>query len=164
MVRPAVRLLSLLALLAMSACAALEDAAPPEVSLADITFLRSGLLEQEIEVELRLRNPNNFELPLEGLTFDLLLDGKQLVRGFSNESVTIPRLGEARLPVTASTNLIDLVQQALRIARSGQLDYRIVGQAYVSGLGNRSMPYDKSGRLRLLPAAGSPTTETLIPL
>ena len=171
MIRPVARLLSrpaaLLAVLVVAACASLEDAQPPQVSIADIKFLKSGLLEQDIELDLRLRNPNNFDLPLDGMTFDLMLNGQHFAEGFSDESVTIPRFGEAHLPVTASTSLIDLARQALGIARSGELDYQINGRAYLGGLRSGSLPYEKRGRLRLLPEAGGgsgTTTETLVPL
>ncbi|MGF1610844.1 MAG: LEA type 2 family protein [Kiloniellales bacterium] len=168
MTRPIARLLSLpavlVAALVATACASLDDALPPQVSVADIKFLGSGLFEQEVEVDLRVRNPNNFDLPLEGMTFDLMLNGQHFAEGFTNESVTIPRLGEARVPVTASTSLVNLARQALGIARGGQLDYKINGLAYLRGLTTRTVPYEKSGSLRLIPGSGSGGTETLIPL
>lgn len=169
MIRPIVSLLSLLAVLLVTACASLEDALPPQVSLADVRLLQPGILEQELEVDLLVRNPNNFDLPLEGMTFDLTLNGQHFAEGFTNESVTIPRLGQARVPVTASTSFLDIVQQVMGFARGGgKLDYEINGLAYLRGITTRTVPYQKSGRLQLLPEGGGSGTgsgiNTLVPL
>ena len=60
-------LMGLAALLALGACARLGEAEPLRVHLADIRLLPGGLLEQRFQVELRLGNPNDFDLALDGL-------------------------------------------------------------------------------------------------
>lgn len=146
----------------LAACAALRDAEPPQVRLADLRLLQSGLFEQRLQVDLRVGNPNDFDLPLDGLTFELTLNDEPFAQGFTNEAVTIPRLGEATVPVVASTTLLDLVQQALVFGKRGDLSYRIEGVAYLQGPTRRSLPYERSGRLRLLPDTGP--GDTLVPL
>ena len=155
-------LMGLAALLALAACARLGEAEPLRVQLADIRLLPGGLLEQRFQVELRLGNPNDFDLALDGLTFALELNDMPFARGLSNQAVTVPRLGEARLRVVASTTLIDLVQQVLILGQRSDLSYRIEGVVYLRGAARRKLPYETSGRLRLLPA--QPNERTLVPL
>lgn len=162
MLRSRARCLLLWLLLPLAACASLDEAVPPEVSLSNVRLVGGGLLDQELLVDLRIRNPNNFELPLDGLSFKLELNGQPFADGFTNEAVTVPRLGEAKLPVTASINLIDLVQQMLALGRRGDLTYRIDGLAYLRGLTERTVPYEKSGRLRLMPR--NEDDENLVPI
>jgi LEA14-like dessication related protein len=69
-------LIGLSALLVLGACARLGEAEPPQVRLADIRLLEGGLLEQRFRVDLRLGNPNDFDLPLDGLTFELELNDR----------------------------------------------------------------------------------------
>ena len=73
-------------------------------------------------------------------------------RGLSNQSVTVPRLGEAELRVVASTTLIDVVQQMLVLGERSDLSYRIEGVVYLRGMTARKLPYETSGKMRLLPA------------
>jgi LEA14-like dessication related protein len=155
--------IGLLIVLALSACAPIEQAQPPQVSLADIKLLPGGLFEQKFLLELVLTNPNNFDLPLEGLTFKLALNDQPFAQGVSNASVTVPRLGEARVPVTASTTILDVMQQVLALGQKGDLTYRLEGLAYIQGLTSRSVPYERSGKLQLLPAPAD-AEQQLIPL
>ena len=92
----------------------------------------------------------------------LELNDRPFARGLSNQAVTVPRLGEARLRVVASTTLIDLVQQVLILGARSDLSYRIEGVVYLRGAARRKLPYETSGRMRLLPA--QPNERTLVPL
>lgn len=163
MLRRGTRCLAFWLLLALTACASFDDAVPPDVSLSNLRLVGGGLLDQELLVDLRIRNPNDFELPLDGLTFNLELNGEPFADGFTNEAVTVPRLGEAKVPVTASINLIDLVQQMLALGREGDLNYRIDGLAYLRGLTGRKVPYETTGRLQLMPRSEE-EDEDLVPI
>ncbi len=145
-------LMGLVVLLALAACTRLGGAEPPQVHLTDIRLLPGGLLEQRFQVDLRLGNPNDFDLELDGLTFEVELNDRPFARGLSNQSVTVPRLGEAQLRVVASTTLIDVVQQMLVLGERSDLSYRIAGVIYLRGMTTRKLPYETSGNLRLLPA------------
>jgi len=142
-------------LLALAACSGAEPVAP-EVHVVDLRLLESSVFEQRFEVDLRIGNPNDFDLPLDGLTFDLEVNGEDFARGFSNEKVTVPRLGEARLSVVASTTLIELVRQMQLLAERGDLSYRISGTAYFDSLVRRSAPYESEGTFSLGGPRGGP--------
>lgn len=152
----------MLAVLAVVGCAQIGETRSPQVHVVDIRLLQSGLLEQRFRVDLRIGNPNDFDLPLDGLTFELDLNGRHFAEGFTNQSVTVPRLGQARVSVDVSTTLIDMMEQALILGERAELSYRIEGVVYLRGLARRQMPYERGGRLRLLPE--SPGERTLVPL
>ncbi|NIA69171.1 LEA type 2 family protein [Pelagibius litoralis] len=122
---------------------------PPQVRITDLRLLDSGVFEQRFQIDIRIGNPNDFALPLDGLTFDLDVNGANFARGFSNETVTVPRLGEAGLSVIASTTFVDLVQQMLLLAERGDLTYRVHGIAYLDSLARRQAPYESIGTFRL---------------
>ena len=48
-----------------------EEILPPKINLSDLRILESSGFEQELEVDLRVSNPNNFDIDLEGLSFAL---------------------------------------------------------------------------------------------
>lgn len=156
--------LATVALIGAASCGAIEDAQPPQVGLADLRFLEGGLFEQRLLVALRIGNPNDFDLPLDGMTFELELNDQPFATGFTDQPVTVPRLGEVRVPIVASTTLLDMVQQALVLGRRADLSYRVSGVAYLRGVTGRTLPYEKSGRLRLLPEPGAGPGDRLVPL
>lgn len=133
----------------LAACAAFQDVEPLQVRLVDMEPMPSTLFEQRYRLHLRIANPNDTEVSLDGLTFNLELNGRDFAEGMTNQAVTVPRLGEARLAVPASTTLLDLVEQMRRLGQRTQLDYRISGTAYLKGLARRSMPYEQAGSLSL---------------
>ena len=114
-------------------------------------------------VELRIINPNNVDLPLDGLAFELEVNDNLLAEGYSNEAVTVPRLGEARIPVRASTSLLDLVQQFVTLSQSDHLSYRLKGRAYVQRPVRPRRPL-RPGRQAGAAAPARASGQTLVPL
>lgn len=144
------------ALLLLLAACGLGEPQPPQVQVVNIQLLESSLFEQRFQVDLRLGNPNDFDLPIDGLTFDLDVNDEDFARGVSDQRVTVPRLGEARLSVVASTTLIDLVRQFRLLSERGDLAYRLHGTAYLNDLAVRSAPFESEGSFRLLSGSEPP--------
>ena len=160
---PILRLLAALALaVGLAGCASPDKAVGPEVHLVNLKPVSAGLLEQRFEADLRIVNPNDFDIDLDGLTFDLDVNDTDFASGVSNETLTIPRLGEARLSVQASTSLLGLFQQFMTLADRGSLTYEISGRAYLNNFPKRSVTYRSGGKLDLLP--GADRERTLVPL
>ncbi len=136
----------------LAGCASVDDAKPPSIQLSNLRLGAGGLLNQELLIEIRIGNPNDFELPLTGLTFQLDVNGQPFADGLSNATVTVPRLGYATVPVTGSTNILSIFRQLMFLGQSDRITYRLYGNAYVGQLGvNRSVPYERKGELSLLP-------------
>ncbi len=146
-----------------SACTGFRAAEPPDVNLSDVRWLGGGLLEQQLQVALRIGNPNNFDLPLEGITFRLHINGRSFAHGYSNKPVTVPRLGEAVITAVATATTFDLMRQALALEPETGVAYTLSGKAFLHGEAGSGMSYERSGRLQLLPTP-TPDSQTLIPL
>ena len=128
-------------------CASVEDAKPPSIQLSNLRLGNGGLLNQELLIEIRIGNPNNFELPLTGLTFKLEVNGQPFADGLSNATVTVPRLGYATVPVTGNTNILSIFRQLMFLGNTDKITYRLHGTAYVGRLGiNQSVPSRTQGR------------------
>jgi len=140
------------AVLLLAGCGTTEPV-PPHIHVADLRLLESTLFEQRFEINFRIGNPNDFALPLDGLTFDLEVNGESFARGFSNQRITIPRLGEGNVSVAASTTLVELLRQMRLLAGRTDVTYRLRGHAYLDSLERRTGPYESAGSFRLLPPA-----------
>jgi len=118
----------------LAGCASLGGGSEPiEVQLVSLTPLASTAFEHRLRVDLRLRNPNNRAYEIEGLRFVLDVNGNRLASGVSNESATLPRLGEVVVPVTTTTTLFDLVNQILAFGQQTQphFEYQLRGKVFV---------------------------------
>ncbi len=117
---------------------------PPEVLVTNVTPLDATMFEQRLRVDLRVRNPNDFDYHLTGIDFTLNLNGKRLARGLGSKEVTIPRLGDAVMTIDTSTSTLDIVRQLLQLSQRQELTYDIKGVLH--GTEGR-LPFTNSGTL-----------------
>lgn len=117
---------------------------PPEVLVTNVTPLESTPFEQRLKVDLRVRNPNDYDLQVTGLDFRLDLNGKRFVRGLGNREFLVPRLGDVIVSLEASTSTLDVVRQVLGLRKTQELTYGLSG---VLHLKNAKLPFDHTGVL-----------------
>ncbi|MEO8047854.1 MAG: LEA type 2 family protein [Nitrospirota bacterium] len=116
---------------------------PPEVLVTNVTPLEGTAFEQRLQVDLRIRNPNDFNLLATGIDFTLNnLNGKRLARGLGNTAITIPRLSDTVVSVQTSTSTFDVVRQLLSFSEAKGLSYDITGRL---NLKDGRMSFDNSG-------------------
>ncbi len=137
------RYLTCIVFVAMAGCASwFMKGEPPEVLVINVMPLDATALEQQLQVDLRIRNPNDFDLLVTGIDFTLNFNGKRLARGLSNKDLTVPRLGDAVVSVETSTSTFDVVRQLLGFSRNQDLSYDITGLLHLK---DGRLPFDSSG-------------------
>jgi LEA14-like dessication related protein len=140
--------LHLLCVLVLAACASLPPNAPRlNVTLANITPAEVGLFEQQYRIDLRVQNPSDEAITIDGFAYQIEVNGKPFARGVSDEHATLPRFGQAVLSATAVSSLSGLVQQMRQLSGgfSGELRYRVSGKFGISGGG--VIPFDQRGEI-----------------
>ena len=132
----------------LAGCAGMgQQVEPPEVFVVGLEPLPGGNLEQRFRIDLRLQNPNDFDLEIDGLDFHLDLNGARLTRGLSDEVVRIPRLGEAVVEVSATTTVFDLVRQLVDVPSLEGMEYEVSGRLFLSDPPRGPVEFQRSGRL-----------------
>ncbi len=140
-------------LLLLAGCAGLRGDAL-QVSLADVSILQAGLIEQRDGFKLRFMNASESDVTIDGLAYDLEINGHSFARGVSDQLIVIPRFGEAVAEVSAVGNLAGILRQFAEF-QSGRfrVEYRLSGRT-----GSRStfgaQSFDVQGRLSLPQAFG----------
>ena len=67
-------ILPVLAVLALAGCAALPtNLETPEVSFVGLRAVEASVFEQRLEVRMKVHNPNDIQLPVNGLDVDIEL-------------------------------------------------------------------------------------------
>ncbi|SFM42966.1 LEA type 2 family protein [Nitrosomonas communis] len=109
----------------------------PEITLANIELVELGLLEQRFNLQLRIQNPNDVALRINGMTVDLELNGTKFAKGLSDKTVTVPRMSEAVMEVKATSSLGMLWQQLSQLEKSSsdKIDYQNLWTTLSGGAG-----------------------------
>ncbi|NDP47033.1 MAG: LEA type 2 family protein [Sulfuriferula multivorans] len=142
------RWLILLLAFGFAACSSLPyHAKPPKVSVADVGIKSLGIFEQHFDVGLRVSNPNDFDLTIEALEFELELNGRAFAKGLTRTSALIPAISSTVLRVDAVTQSRNLIQQIKTLPAEPLKEgvpYRIIGRVKTDQ-SSRWLPFDKQG-------------------
>ena len=118
----------------------------PEVSVINIEPLEAeGMFEQRAKVYIRIINPNDFDLNVTGYSFKLDINDSPFTRGVNNESLIVPRLGEAKTSLVVTTTVLDIFRQVMVLDKQENPTYSISGKVYLGNAGLRSVSFKHSG-------------------
>lgn len=134
--------------LLLSACAGLNQGGfdPPHVSLVDLRVRDVKLFEQRYALQLRVQNPNPYELPIAGMDYAVRLNDVEFGHGVSRRAVNIPAYGEAVIEVDLVSNLWRLLDR-VKDVQSGQAQGMKVAIVGGVSLANRAgeLPFTIQG-------------------
>jgi LEA14-like dessication related protein len=142
-------LMALIGTLALAACTGIpRDLQTPEVSFVSLRAVEASVFEQKLEIRLLVRNPNQIELPVNGLDIDVELSGQHFARGTSAREFVIPAGGEAEFDMNVTANAASaLLQIAGADRKSGQIGYRLKGKLSTRIGMLRTIPFEQAGEL-----------------
>jgi len=122
----------------------------PHVDIVNVTPKEMRLLEQTFLLELRIQNPTETDLDINGMSFELEINGQPFARGVSNQSLKIERLSTKIVQVEAYTGLTSILRQ-LSEARKGSyasgFKYRLKGSIH-TGAPSFRIPFDETGEFK----------------
>lgn len=124
---------------------------PPKISIANIAPKDMALFEQRFDVQLRIQNPNEKDLGLNGMRFEIDLNEKEFATGMTGEKVAVPRFGSQVVNVEVITGISSFLRQVQDLNKAGveKVRYRIKGTAFVESPGTFKLPFDEKGEIDL---------------
>ena len=137
--------------LIVTGCAGMPpDFETPKVSIANIEPKDMTLMEQRFDVRLRIQNPNNFDLGISGVRFDIALNGKEFGTGMSGARVTVPRFASEVISGEVITGLGSILRQAQGFT-SGvtKVQYSLKGKAFAEFPSSFTIPFEDVGDIDL---------------
>lgn len=128
-----------------------KDFEAPRVTITDLTPKDMAIFEQRFDVKLRIQNPNDQELSINGLRFDIQLNEHEFASGMSGQHVAVPRFGSQLVDVEVFTTLASFLRQIRDLTkREGQhVSYRLKGVAFVDAPSTFKAPFDEQGEIDL---------------
>lgn len=143
------RTLAALALPALLAACAYTKLQQPELSVVGVELISGDLLRQELRVRMRVYNPNDRQLPVRSVNYEVQLAGRAFAHGESMGDFVIPAQGETDFDVNVTANAAGALLRLLGSSGQGDPEYRLSGEVKLSSGMLRSIPFDHSGTLRL---------------
>ena len=123
----------------------------PRISLSNIQVLERKGLEAAFLVHLRVMNPNDVDLNINGVDCDLEINGKPFAYGLSNVHVDVPAFGSETIPVTVYSSVLDIVKGLFGLPQREDLSYQLKGRVRLSGGGlmPSTLPFDAQGSVSI---------------
>ena len=92
--------------LMISGCAIIQPRFEnPSVSLTSFQLIPSENMAPRFEIGLHVINPNKIPLPLQGMSYTVMLEGHQLLKGVTTDLPSIPAYGEGEVVLQATADL-----------------------------------------------------------
>ncbi|HKE61362.1 MAG TPA: LEA type 2 family protein [Nitrospira sp.] len=128
-----------------------KDFEAPRVNISDLTPKEMAIFEQKFDVKLRIQNPNDVDLSVNGMRFDIELNEREFANGMTGERLTVPRFGSQTVDVEVFTTLASFLRQVQDLNTSGgqKVRYRLKGTAFVDSPGTFKAPFDEKGEIEL---------------
>ncbi len=149
MVKPALRACWVVALAALLAsCTTMRDLKAPSVELVGVQVLSSDMFAQRFKVRARVHNPNDLELAIRGLDYQIFMMGDSFAEGMSNESFVLPALGDAEFDMLVTTNFVSSFGRLLSRVSGGKLkavEYEITGKVLLEKGMMKKIPFNHRG-------------------
>lgn len=148
---PAMRSVSLFLLAAaLCGCALfVPKLETPRLAIVDVEIHSANLLEQQLRVRLRVENPNDRSLPVQGLSLAVYLGGQEFATGVSDASFVVPALGTAEFNMEVTANAAGVIFTILSRPRGQAIDYHMKGKVQLTRGWLRSIPFEQSGTFTL---------------
>ena len=131
----------------------------PELSLVGIQMLSTDMFAQRFKLRIRVVNPNDLELPVRGLEYEVVMMGDAFAEGVSNDQFLLPAKGEAEFDMLVTTNFVSSFGRLLSRVSGGKLQdlhYEIAGEILVDKGIIRKIPFSHQGTVDISRALGQP--------
>lgn len=134
-----------------------RDLQAPDVSLTGLSVVDAKASGQHFRVTLRVKNPNDVDIPVKSVEFSARLAGQGVLMGQSEKPVLLAAGGTQNVTVDVQTDLISSVSSllAVGIGPDDALPYEINGRLSVGGRMSRSFPFSYRGQVPLTATLGT---------
>ena len=121
----------------------------PTIELAQVVLEKADLFAPEFRLTLRVENPNDEDIQVDGADAVLNLDGHAVAKGVSEKPVLLEAHQKSEVTIQATAKTLALARQLFKLDQQGQLPYVISGHLalarWLGGLGK--VPFHVSGTL-----------------
>lgn len=135
-------------LVAISGCVIGPSFQPPKLSVVNVSMVSADVFSQQFRFRLHVQNPNERELPIKGIEYELYLQGDSFAAGTSADPFVVPAHGDVEFDTVVSTNFMSSIVRLLSKLneRDGnKVQYNFTGKVQLSKGLLRNIPFNEQG-------------------
>ena len=152
----------LLALVActLAACATTSTKlVAPQIELVGIQPLSTDMFAQRFKLRVRLQNPNDLEVPVKRIDYELLLAGDRFATGLAEQPFVLPAKGEAEFDMVVTTDFVSAFGRLL--SRYGgrkieNVEYELAGTVQLDKKMFGKLDFNQKGTVNFGKLVGEP--------
>ena len=135
----------------LSACSALAPKLEaPRLMLVSAAMTSGDIFSQTFRLRMHVQNPNDRELPVRGIDYQLFLEGDSFAEGISDRPFVVPALGETEFDLIVRTNFVSSIGRLLsRLHGKEEVEYVIEGKVLTDIGMFKKIPFQESGTVNL---------------
>lgn len=124
---------------------------PPQISLKSLEIVEMSLSHALMQAELNMINPNDFDIDIKHVDYELKLNGVKISSGRSAKSVLLPASGRGSILLDLSSSYLALFSFLQKVKTGEPLEYELDGTVDLGGFGFVTIPYPihKTGQINL---------------
>ncbi|MBF0194782.1 MAG: LEA type 2 family protein [Magnetococcales bacterium] len=149
---------NLLLLVFLTSCSSIIDGSgsmsqpeikKPTIDLVGIKLGKISFLKQKLVVRLKIKNPNEIDIPVASLNFSLDLEKMETATGLLSEKIVVPASGEKEFDVIVDTSIFKISRPVAKFLkhRSKTLDYQISGKVSIDMLFAGTFDFAQKGTI-----------------
>jgi LEA14-like dessication related protein len=134
----------------LAGCALTPKLEAPRLSLVSVSMTSADIFNQQFMVRMHVQNPNDRDIPVNGIDYELFLEGDSFAEGVTNKSFVIPAMGETEFDLPVRTNFVSSLGRLVsRLQGRKQVQYVLEGKVLTDiGMFNK-IPFRESGSVDL---------------
>ena len=105
-----------------------ESLDAPQVHLADIQLNEMKAFEAIFEIQMRVINPNDIPIVINGISCDVDINERHFASGVSNQRVEIPSYDTEIVSMVVYSSVMDIIGSMLNLPNRESFTYRLKGK------------------------------------
>ena len=143
-------------LVTMASCSSLgPKLMAPQVSLVGIQIMSADMFAQQFTVRVKVENPNDLEIAVSGIEYEIFLMGDSFAEGAADSSFVLPAKGEAEFDMIVKTNFVSSLGRLVSRTSGGKLEdvpYQVTGKLVLEKGIMRTFPFSRAGTVNFTKA------------
>ena len=136
--------------LLVEACSALvPKLEPPKFKVVGLKLMGGDRQHQQLRLRLQVTNPNDRQIAVRSIDYQVALAGADFAQGSSAEAFTLPALGQTDFDLDMNADLNALVRVLGAHLGASSLDYEVSGHVHLAEGLVREFPFKGHGQLAL---------------
>ena len=130
-------------------CSSLTQLKAPDLKVVGVGFLGGDGHHQNLQLRIQVNNPNDRQIAVRAIDYQLALAGTHVADGSSAEPFTVPALGQSEFTLNVNADLASLIKVVGAHLNDPTVEYQATGTLHLAEGMLREIPFKGHGQVAL---------------